>query len=70
MPWRSSSPMDLKTQFIADYLRKLNTISELCREYQISRNGLQMDRSLRGRRSSRISGPFAPSASLLAGDSS
>lgn len=37
MPWRSSSPMDLKTQFIADYLRELNTISELCREYQISR---------------------------------
>ena len=21
MPWRDSSPMDLKTQFIADYLR-------------------------------------------------
>ena len=29
--------MDLKTQFIADYLRELHTISELCREYQISR---------------------------------
>ena len=37
MPWRSSTPMDLRTQFIADYLRELNTISELCREYQISR---------------------------------
>ena len=37
MPWRSSSPMDLRTQFIVDYLRELNTISELCREYQISR---------------------------------
>src|SRR5512132_3632611 len=37
MPWRSSSPMDLRTQFIADYLRELSTISELCREYQISR---------------------------------
>jgi transposase InsO family protein len=29
--------MDLRTQFIADYLRGLTTISELCREYQISR---------------------------------
>jgi len=29
--------MDLRTQFIADYLRELTTISELCREYQISR---------------------------------
>lgn len=37
MPWRSSSPMDLKTQFIADCLREVHTISELCREYQISR---------------------------------
>jgi putative transposase len=37
MPWRSSSPMDLRTQFIADYLRGLNTISELSREYEISR---------------------------------
>lgn len=37
MPWRSSLPMDLRTQFIADYLRGLATISELCCEYQISR---------------------------------
>lgn len=37
MPWRSSSPMDLRTQFIADYLRGVFTISELSREYQISR---------------------------------
>jgi putative transposase len=29
--------MDLRTQFIADYLRELTTISELCRQYQISR---------------------------------
>jgi putative transposase len=29
--------MDLRTQFIADYLRGLITISELCREYEISR---------------------------------
>ena len=37
MPWRSSSPMDLRMQFIADYLREMFTISELSREYQISR---------------------------------
>lgn len=37
MPWRSSSPMDLRTQFIADYLRGVFTISELSREYDISR---------------------------------
>ncbi|HET6669909.1 MAG TPA: hypothetical protein VFH15_06715 [Pyrinomonadaceae bacterium] len=29
MPWRDSSPMDLKTQFIADYLRQTLSISEL-----------------------------------------
>jgi putative transposase len=37
MPWRNSSPMDLRTQFIADCLRELNTISEICRQYEISR---------------------------------
>ena len=37
MPWRDSSPMDQKTQFIADYLRHMLSISELCRHYNISR---------------------------------
>src|SRR5919198_932970 len=37
MPWRSSSPMDQKTQFIADYLRQSLPITELCALYQISR---------------------------------
>lgn len=37
MPWRSSSPMDLRMQFITDYLRGMFTVSELSREYQISR---------------------------------
>ena len=37
MPWRDSSPMDLKTQFIADYLRQTLSISELCHHYNISR---------------------------------
>ena len=37
MPWRDSSPMDLKTQFVADYLRQMLSISELSRQYNISR---------------------------------
>lgn len=37
MPWRDSSPMDLKTQFVADYLRHMLSISELSRQYNISR---------------------------------
>ena len=37
MPWRSSSPMDLRMQFFSDYLRGVFSISELSREYQISR---------------------------------
>ncbi len=37
MPWRDSSPMDLKTQFVADYLRQMFSVSELSRQYNISR---------------------------------
>lgn len=37
MPWRDSSPMDLKTQFIADYLRQTLSVAELCHHYNISR---------------------------------
>ena len=37
MPWSYSSPMDQKTQFIADYLRQALSVSELCRHYGISR---------------------------------
>ena len=37
MPWRSSSPMDQKTQFIADYLRHSLSFSELCALYHVSR---------------------------------
>ena len=37
MPWRSSSPMDQKTQFIADFLRHSLPFTELCALYQISR---------------------------------
>jgi len=37
MPWKESSPMDQKTQFIADYLRHMLSVSELCDLYGISR---------------------------------
>ena len=37
MPWSVTSPMDQKTQFIADYLRKSLSVSELCAHYGISR---------------------------------
>jgi putative transposase len=37
MPWRHTSPMDQKTQFIADYLRRTLSITELCELYSVSR---------------------------------
>ena len=37
MPWKESSPMDQKTQFIADYLRDTLSVCELCDLYGISR---------------------------------
>jgi putative transposase len=37
MPWRQTLPMDQKTQFIADYLRKTLSITELCELYGVSR---------------------------------
>lgn len=37
MAWRETSPMNEKTQFIADYLRDLLTVTELCEHYGISR---------------------------------
>lgn len=37
MPWSETSTMDQKTQFIADYLRDVLTITELCELYGISR---------------------------------
>ena len=37
MPWKESSPMDQKTQFIADYLRETLSVCELCDLYGISR---------------------------------
>ena len=37
MPWSTTSPMDQKTQFIADYLRGLLPVTELCQLYGVSR---------------------------------
>ena len=37
MPWKENSPMDQKTQFIADYLRDTLSVCELCDFYRISR---------------------------------
>src|SRR5688572_28123470 len=37
MPWSRTSPMDEKTKFIADYLRKVLDVTELCDLYGISR---------------------------------
>src|SRR5262245_1938901 len=37
MPWSKLSPMDQKTQFIADYLRHIQSITDLCFHYGISR---------------------------------
>ena len=37
MAWSRTSPMDQRTQFIADYLRRSLSITELCEHYGISR---------------------------------
>ena len=37
MPWSETSPMDQRTQFIADYLRQSLTVTELCDLYGVSR---------------------------------
>ena len=37
MPWSETTPMDQKTQFIADYLRTTLSVSALCDLYGISR---------------------------------
>lgn len=37
MPWSQTSPMDHRTQFIADYLRESLTVTELCDLYRVWR---------------------------------
>ena len=37
MPWRAASPMDQRTQFIADFLRDALSLAELCALYGVAR---------------------------------
>ena len=37
MPWSQTTPMDQRTQFIADHLRGTRSVTELCDEYGITR---------------------------------
>lgn len=37
MPWKETSPMDQRTQLIADFLRETLTVTELCELYGVSR---------------------------------
>ena len=37
MPWKDTSPMDQRTQLIADYLRDTLSVTELCQLYGVSR---------------------------------
>jgi transposase InsO family protein len=37
MPWKEASPVDQRTQFIADYLRDVLSITELCEMYGVTR---------------------------------
>jgi putative transposase len=37
MPWKETSPMEQRTQFIADFLRETFSVTELCQLYDISR---------------------------------
>src|SRR5947208_11959014 len=37
MPWRAASPMDQRTQFIADFLRDALSLKELCALYGVAR---------------------------------
>ena len=37
MPWKEASPMDQRTQFMADYLRDVLSITELCEMYGVTR---------------------------------
>jgi transposase len=37
MPWKEVNPMQQRILFIADYVRQLSNITELCAHYSISR---------------------------------
>ena len=65
MPWSRTSPMAEKTKFIADYLRKILGVSELCDLYGISRKtGHELIRPLHQRRASGSGRAFAQAPPL------
>src|SRR5215470_3781935 len=37
MPWSSTTPMDQRVRFIADYQRRFFSLAELCRRFEVSR---------------------------------
>jgi transposase len=47
MPWKEASPMDQRTQFIADHLRDTLSITELCELYSRKTGYKWIDRYLR-----------------------
>jgi len=48
MPWLETSPMDQRKQFIVDYHRGLQSVTELADRFGISRkHRVQMDRTPR-----------------------
>ena len=42
MPWSSTSPMDQRVRFIADYQRRFFSLAELCRRFGVSRKTAYM----------------------------
>lgn len=42
MPWRKTSPMDQRTQFIAVFLRETLSVTEICDLYDVSRKTAHM----------------------------
>src|SRR6266566_3496575 len=60
MPWKKTSPMRERTEFIVEHRSGLYSFSALCEKYQISRKtGYKFLQRLRGRRARRASRPVA-----------
>ena len=67
MPWREASPMDQRTQFIADHLRDALFDHRAVRAVRdLPEDRVQMDRSLPAPRASRPGGALAPTKALAA----
>ena len=63
MPWLETSLIDLRMQFIVDYQRGLQSVSELADRFGISRKtAYNMDRPPRGGRSQWLGGSEPTSA--------